>query len=127
MPSDFREEEERLLDEFTLVSGVSEISSTSGNGTGITSATGLQLLIDLDDTRLSVTRASIGRAVKGAAKQILRLMREFAGPQRLMRMTGEGGKVELFYFYRRYLVRRRGVRNGVGRRAHAFGEPFAHL
>ena len=98
MPSDFREEEERLLDEFTLVSGVSEISSTSGNGTGITSATGLQLLIDLDDTRLSVTRASIGRAVKGAAKQILRLMREFAGPQRLMRMTGEGGKVELFYF-----------------------------
>ena len=98
LPADFREEEERLLDEFTLVSGVSEISSTSGNGTGITSATGLQLLIDLDDTRLSVTRNSIARAVKGAARQILRLMREFAGPQRLMRMTGEGGGVELFYF-----------------------------
>ncbi len=98
LPSDFHDEEERLLDEFTLVSGVSEFSSKSANGTRITSATGLQLLIDLDDTRLAVTRASISRAVKEAGRQALRLMRQFAGPQRLMRMTGEGGKVELFYF-----------------------------
>lgn len=98
LPSDFHDEEERLLDEFTLVSGVSEISSSSANGTRITSATGLQLLIDLDDTRLAVTRGSIARAVKEVGRQALRLMREFAGAQRLMRMTGEGGRVELFYF-----------------------------
>ena len=98
LPSDFCEEEEKLLDEFTLVSGVSEISSSSANGTRITSATGLQLLIDLDDTRLAVTRGSIARAVKEAGRQALRLMREFAGAGRLMRMTGEGGRVEMFYF-----------------------------
>lgn len=98
LPPDFRSEEEFLLDEFTLVSGVSEISSSSANGTRITSATGLQLLIDLDDTRLAVTRGSIARAVREAGRQALRLMRQFAGPQRLMRMTGEGGKVELLYF-----------------------------
>ena len=98
LPADFHDEEERLLDEFTLVSGVSEISSNSANGTRITSATGLQLLIDLDDTRLAVTRGSIARALKETGRQALRLMREFAGAGRLMRMTGEGGRVEMFYF-----------------------------
>lgn len=98
IPSEFFEEEQRLLNEFIQVSGVSEISSTSQNRTQVTSATGLQLLIDLDDTRLAVTTDSIRRAVKKAGQHILRLMREFAGEKRLMRMTGEGGKVDLYYF-----------------------------
>lgn len=98
MPSEFQTEEERLLDEFILVSGVSEISSTSQNRTNVTSATGLQLLIDLDDTRLAITTDSIKRAMKKIGKMILRLMRQFAGEKRLMRMTGEGKKVEMYYF-----------------------------
>ena len=61
MPGEFEAEEERLLDEFILVSGVSELSSTTQNRTHVTSATGLQLLIDLDDTRLAVTTDSIRR------------------------------------------------------------------
>lgn len=97
-PSVFQEEEESLLEEFNRVSGVSEISSASGIGTRVTSATGLQLLIDLDDTRLAVTKASIARAAKDVGRQVLRLMREFAGASRLIRMTGEGGRVEMFYF-----------------------------
>ena len=96
MPSEFHSEEERLLDEFILVSGVSEISANSHNRTNVSSATGLQLLIDLDDTRLAVTTDSIKRAVKKVGKHILRLMRQFAGQNRLMRMTGEGKKVEIY-------------------------------
>ncbi len=98
LPSEFQQEEERLLDEFILVSGVSELSSTTQNRTHVTSATGLQLLIELDDTRLAVTTDSIRRAVKKVGKQVLRLMRQFAGKRRLMRMTGEGKKVEMYYF-----------------------------
>ena len=98
VPYDFRAEEERLLDEFILVSGVSEISSSTRNRTNVTSATGLQLLIDLDDTRLSVTVESIRRAAIAAGKHILRLMRQFAGEKRLMRMAGEGEKVKMYYF-----------------------------
>ena len=98
LPSEFQQEEERLLDEFILVSGVSELSSTTQNRTHVTSATGLQLLIDLDDTRLAVTTDSIRRAVKKVGRQVLRLMRQFAGKRRLMRMTGEGKKVEMYYF-----------------------------
>ena len=98
LPAEFQQEEERLLDEFILVSGVSELSSTTQNRTHVTSATGLQLLIELDDTRLAVTTDSIRRAVKKVGRQVLRLMRQFAGRKRLMRMTGEGSKVEMYYF-----------------------------
>ncbi len=98
LPAEFEKEEERLLDEFILVSGVSELSSTTQNRTHVTSATGLQLLIDLDDTRLAVTVDSVKRALKAVGKQVLRLMRQFAGAHRLMRMTGEGKRVELYYF-----------------------------
>ena len=98
LPYDFREEEDRLLDEFILVSGVSEISSSTQNRTNVTSATGLQLLIDLDDTRLSVTTESIRCAIRCVGKHILRLMKQFAGKNRLMRAAGEGKKVKTYYF-----------------------------
>ena len=98
LPAEFHQEEERLLDEFVLVSGVSEISATSRNNTNVTSATGLQLLIDQDDTRLAVTTDSIKTAMKTVGKHILRLLRQFASEKRLMRMTGEGRRVEMYYF-----------------------------
>ena len=98
LPAEFQQEEERLLDEFVLVSGVSEISATSRNNTNVTSATGLQLLIDQDDTRLAVTTESIKHAMKKVGKHILRLLRQFASEKRLMRMTGEGRRVEMYYF-----------------------------
>lgn len=98
LPYDFQTEEERLLDEFILISGVSEISSSTQNRTNVSSATGLQLLIDLDDTRLSVTTDSIRRAIKKVGRHVLRLMKQFAGEKRLMRMTGDGKKVKMYYF-----------------------------
>jgi len=98
LPNEFDKEEESLLNEFILVSGVSEISSTSQNRTRVTSATGLQLLIEQDDTRLAITVESIKRAVKEIGKHILRLIRQFAPDERVMRMTGDGKKVELYYF-----------------------------
>ena len=88
MPAEFSYEEERLLDEFVLVSGVSEISSTSQNRTNISSAVGLQLLIDQDDTRLAVTTDSIRRAMKKVGRHILRLMRSCAAGSRSLRAAG---------------------------------------
>ena len=98
LPSEFAQEEQSLLNEFILVSGVSEISSTSQNRTNVTSAVGLQLLIDQDDTRLAVTTESIRGAVREIGKHILRLMRQFATNERMMRMAGEGKRVDLYYF-----------------------------
>ena len=96
IPAEFAEEEAQLLEEFILVSGVSEISSTSRNRTNVTSATGLQMLIDLDDTRLAVTTESIKQAMKRIGRQVLLLMRQFAGDGVSLLRRGADGRAETY-------------------------------
>ncbi|MDE5897385.1 MAG: hypothetical protein K2H43_06200, partial [Clostridia bacterium] len=98
LPAELGQEEERIANEFILVSGMSEISRNSANPTHVTSATGLQLLIDQDTNRMQMTVESVERAVKEAGKQILHLYKQFAGARRILRMTGSGGRSELFSF-----------------------------
>ncbi len=98
LPAEFQQEEERIANEFILVSGMSEISRNSANPTHVTIAVGLQLLIDQDTNRMRMSVESVERAVKEAGKQILHLYKQFAATKRLLRMTGTGGNTELFYF-----------------------------
>ena len=98
VPSEYEKEEERLLEEFILVSGTGEALNQRTYSSGITSATGLQLLIDQEAARLAVVAGNIGESMREIARHILRLYREFAGEKRLLRVTGEGKKVKLSYF-----------------------------
>ncbi len=98
LPAEFQEEEERIANEFILVSGMSQISRNSANPTNVTSAVGLQLLIDQDTNRMHQAVESVERAVKEAGKQILHLYKQFAASKRLLKMTGLGGNTELHYF-----------------------------
>ena len=97
MPSEFKDEEEWLEKEFALISGVSDLSQNS-TPVRVTSATGLQLLLAQDETRLSATIVCIERAMKEIGRQILRLYRQFAGTARLMTLTGENKKTQAYYF-----------------------------
>ena len=98
LPAEFEAEEERISNEFILFSGMSEISRNSSNPTHVTSATGLQLLLDQDTARMQMSVESIERAVKETGKQILHLYKQFAATKRLIKMTGVGGETELHYF-----------------------------
>ncbi|MBO4262402.1 MAG: hypothetical protein J5903_01305 [Clostridia bacterium] len=98
VPMDFVYEEERLTNEFILISGVSEFSRTSQIGSNISSGTALQLLIEQDDARLLTTTEQILSAVRKIAKHIIRLFKQFAADGRIMRIAGENGKVETCYF-----------------------------
>lgn len=98
LPAEFEKEEERIENEFVLVSGMSEVSRNSANPTNVTSAVGLQLLIDQDTNRMQMSAESVERAVREAGKQILHLYRQFAGEKRILRMTGVGGEAELVSF-----------------------------
>lgn len=98
MPSEFHEEEERISDEFILVSGMSEISRNSANPTHVTSGVGLQLLLDQDQNRMQMSIESVERAVKEVGKQTLHLYKQFASAERVLSMTGTGGHTELFWF-----------------------------
>ena len=96
-PTEFAKEEEWLEKEFSLISGVSDLSQNS-TVTQVTSATGLQLLLSQDDARLASTVDSLTRATREIGKQALRLYRQFAGNARLMTLTGEDKRTQVYYF-----------------------------
>lgn len=97
IPNEFKDEEEWLEREFTIISGVSDLAQNS-NPSHVTSAVGLQLLLSQDDSRLSATVNSMERAIKEVGRHILRLYRQFAGSARLMTFAGENKKVQIYYF-----------------------------
>ena len=97
VPSEFSEEEDRLSDEFAKISGVGEITQSGGSFNSVTSATGLQLLIEQDEARLNVSYEQIKYALKGIGRHILRLYRQFSPQLRVMRCERDG-KIVMFSF-----------------------------
>lgn len=98
VPSEFSREEEKLLNEFVMISGVSEVTTYSQVPSNVASGTAISLLLEQDDTRISLTADSLREAVKRVAKQIIRLYKQFAAAPRMMRVAGEGGEVEVLQF-----------------------------
>ena len=95
--ADFKAEEERLMDEFKNLAGVSDLMDDSENYTNL-SGTALQLLIEQDDNRVISAIDSAKQALKMLAKHILRLYRQFAMLPRLIKIAGEMGEVEMYYW-----------------------------
>lgn len=98
IPHDFYLEENRLLEEFTMISGVSEVMKYSQLPENVTSGVAISLLIEQDETRISLTADNIRAAVKEVGKQILRLYKQFAVGRRLKSIAGENGQLEMYYF-----------------------------
>ncbi len=95
---DFDAEEERLLTEFKSVSGVSDMMSDSyAQYTGM-SGVALQLLAEQDNSRLSTAIDSTKLAVKTVAKFILRLYKQFAVLPRLLKIAGDSGDIQMYYW-----------------------------
>ena len=103
VPSDFIYEEERLLTEFKLISGVSDVMRNSATQTNLTSGVAISLLIEQDDTRLSVSAGYIKSAVKGIGKHIIRLYKQYAEALRLLSIAGENNRLEQFYYDKKML------------------------
>lgn len=87
VPSEFTVEEERLEEEFDKISGTSDITQRANAFTSVTSATGLQLIIEQDEARLNVCYEQIKSALKSIGKMMLRLYRQFASSLRLIRFS----------------------------------------
>lgn len=97
VPTDFSLEEDRLLNEFLTLSGVSDLlrnSSLTNNVSGVA----LQLLIEQDETRLISSAEQIRQAVKEISKQILRLYKQFVNGQTSSKLIDNNGQVEMFYW-----------------------------
>ncbi|HKL74323.1 MAG TPA: hypothetical protein VJ903_05460 [Clostridia bacterium] len=98
VPSDFRDEEDRLLAEFITVSGVSDFLTSSQISQENLSGVTLNLIIEQDNNRLSLTSDSIRNAIKEVGQHILRLYKQFATTKRLARVAGDNGIMEKVSF-----------------------------
>lgn len=99
VPTDFTLEEDRLLNEFLTVSGVSDLlrnSSLTNNVSGVA----LQLLIEQDEARLIQSAEQIREAVKLISKHILRLYKQFITTKTSSKLIDNNGKIEMFYWNR---------------------------
>lgn len=97
VPLDFSYEEARLLNEFTVVSGTSDILNDSTLKTNV-SGTALQLLIEQDDSRISVTAENVREGIRKMSQHVLRLYKQFASLPKLMKIVGDNGELEIIYF-----------------------------
>lgn len=97
LPYDFEKEEEKLLSEFSEISGVSNIMTTSSWSKNL-SGTALELMVEQDTARLAGTIENIKNATVLIAKQILKLYKQFANTPRLLRATNNNGECEVKYW-----------------------------
>lgn len=97
VPSSFEKEEEKLLDEFKSISGISEVMDSFYNSKNL-SGTALELMFQQEDIRITSSVDIIKKCIKTIAQHILRLYKQFAVLPRLNKIMGEDGKIELFYF-----------------------------
>lgn len=95
LPAEFAIEEQNILSDFIRISGISELSKDSSAPTGVKSGIALGILQEQDDTRLSLTAGYIVSANISLGEKILRLYKQFADTDRLLRSVGENQTVEL--------------------------------
>lgn len=97
MPNDLNEEEQKLLNEFIVISGVSDVSSSSVNA-GLTSGSALEILVEQDNEKLLIPVERIRKSYIEISKQALRLYSQFLSGVRVIKSLDENGKVHLYYF-----------------------------
>ena len=96
MPSDFTEEEEKLANEFVVVSGVSDVSSSSKNA-NLSSGSALSLLIEQDNARMVVTADAIRSAILEIARQSIKLYAQFTAGLKAVKYVDKNNKIKIVY------------------------------
>ena len=97
MPSDFNQEEENLLQEFILVSGISDVSVTNSS-TAIKSGVALELLIEQNNEKLLIPVERIRNSYIAIAKQVIRLYAQFLSGVKIIKYYDQSNKLKISYF-----------------------------
>jgi hypothetical protein len=95
LPRAFDTEEQTLLNEFAILSGVSEISRQSMAPAGVKSGVALSIVQEQDDTRISNTVENIERYNVASGKIQLRLSKQYVKAPRTIHAVGRNNVVEV--------------------------------
>lgn len=104
IPAELEKEEESLLNELNSLSGISDITTSSTIPTNISSGSAISLLIEQDESRLSLTADYIRASLVLIAQQVLSLFKQYATTPRITKQTTPAGEIELFYWTNQDLV-----------------------
>ncbi len=96
MPEDFNQEENKLINEFVIISGVSDVSSSASNA-ALTSGSALEILVEQDNSRLLMTAEEIRRCYIEVAKQTIRLYGQFTVGVRAVKGFDSFNKTKIYY------------------------------
>jgi len=96
MPTSFNEEEDKLLNEFVIISGVSDVVSSSQNSK-VSSGTALEILVEQDNERLTMVAERIREAYLSVAVQTLRLYSAYIGSVKAVKTKTKTGKIKINY------------------------------
>lgn len=100
MSNEFDQEENKLLNEFVVISGVSDVTSSSTNAS-VSSGTALEILVEQDNTRLVRHAENIRQCYVNVAKHILRLYFQFSAQVRAIQFQDQFNKTKVVYFDKR--------------------------
>jgi hypothetical protein len=95
LPSSFENEEKTLMQEFSSVSGVSELSRFSEAPSGVKSGVALNIANEQDDTKIAITASRIANSTVKLGKMWIRLYRQFVQEPRVLRTVGVSKEVEV--------------------------------
>lgn len=93
LPSEFNNEEARLENLFTTISGVSTFSRDSAPPVGANSGIAMEIVREQDDTRLSLTAENIRLSIIAVGQIWLRLYKQYAKVPRILRFIDEENEV----------------------------------
>jgi hypothetical protein len=96
MPDDFNKEEDSLTNEFVIISGISDVVSSSSNAS-VSSGTALQILVEQDNSRLLMSAEEIRRCILEVARHTVRLYAQFFEGVRLIKAKDDLGRTKVFY------------------------------
>lgn len=95
LPPEFSQEEASCMQEFTVISGVSELSRFSEAPPGVKAGVSLSIAQEQDATRMSITAGFFESATIELAKMKLRLYKQFVKMPRLLRDIGPDDIAEI--------------------------------
>lgn len=98
IPTELEKEEDRLISEINNLCCVSDITTSSSIPSNVSSGSALSILINQDESRLSLTAENIRLSLKQIGTYVIRLFKQFATTPRLNKLTDDKGKLEVYYW-----------------------------
>lgn len=88
LPSEIMQERYNLKSDMEYVAGVSQLMVNGATPSGVTSGTAIQNLVEIDNTRLSLTGDHIRNSIKDLSIMWLEIYKKYANTRRILNYVG---------------------------------------